>query len=65
MQFTKELHFTPASDWQTVTLVAREFVTDAGARLSGWREVQMLELDSKGGTGEEPKFGTFRWIQPE
>lgn len=64
-QYAKELRLTPGDGWQTVTLTAGEFTTDKGERLTGWGGVKMLELDSKGGPGEEPIFGGFRWGRGE
>ena len=64
-QYAKELRLTPEEGWQTVTLTAGDFTTDKGERLRGWRGVKMLELDSKGGPGEEPIFGEFRWVRSE
>jgi dienelactone hydrolase len=64
-QYAKELRLEPAKDWQTVTLAPREFATDKDERLAGWDQVKMLELDSKGGPGEEPIFGEIRWVRGE
>jgi hypothetical protein len=44
---------------------AGDFKTEKGETLTGWSEVQMLELDSKGGAEAEPIFSEFRWVQAE
>jgi hypothetical protein len=64
-QYAKELRLMPREGWQTVKLTAGDFTTEKGERLSGWRGVDMLELDSKGGTGQEPIYGQLRWVQAE
>jgi hypothetical protein len=64
-QYAKELRLTPGEGWQAVNLKAGDFTTDKGERLKGWHGVDMLELDSKGGPGEEPIFGEFRWGRAE
>jgi hypothetical protein len=62
-QFRKELRLTPAETWQTVTLSADEFRTEKDDSLKNWRAVDMLELRSQGGTGAEPVFRAFRWVE--
>ena len=64
-QYARDLRLTPADGWQTVALTAGDFTTDKGEKLTGWSEVKMLELNSKGGPGAEPIFGEFRWIGAE
>jgi dienelactone hydrolase len=61
-QYAKELRLMPGDGWQTINLAAGDLMTDKGNRLAGWAGVEMLELDTKGGTGEEPIFGEFRWV---
>jgi hypothetical protein len=43
-----------------VKLAPGDFATDT-ARLAGWAGVEMPDLDSKGGSGEEPIYREFRW----
>jgi dienelactone hydrolase len=62
-QYARELPLEPGDGWQTVELRAGDFTTEGGERLTGWDAVQMLELDSKGGPGEEPIFGELRWVR--
>ena len=62
-QYRKELQLAPAETWQTMTLSANEFVTDKGEPLKTWRAVDMLELRSGGGSGSEPLFRKFHWVE--
>ena len=64
-QYARELRLRQGEGWQAVNLKAGDFTTDKGDRLKGWRGGQMLELDSKGGPGQEPIYGQFRWVRAE
>jgi hypothetical protein len=61
-RYVRELRLTPGEGWQTVTLRSEDFTTERGERLKGWETIRMLELDSKGGPGEEPVYAGFRWL---
>jgi dienelactone hydrolase len=63
-QYVKTLSLSPAAGWQTFTLVAGDFVTEGGAKLQNWDDVNMLEFDSQGGAGAEPVFRMVRWALP-
>jgi hypothetical protein len=63
-QYVNELHLSAAEGWQKFTLPADEFVAAKGVRLTNWRTVNMLELESQGGAGAEPVFRMFRWVDP-
>lgn len=64
-QYAREFHWMPQDGWQAVNLKPSDFTTDTGQRLQRWSTLDMLELDSKGGPGEEPIFGEFRWVRDE
>ncbi len=64
-QYAREWQGIPQDGWQSVHLKASDFMTEKGERLKGWKNIDMLELDSKGGPGEEPIFGEFRWDRGE
>ncbi len=60
-----ELQLKPQNGWQTIRLSAGDFRSENGGTLKDWRGIDMLELDSKGGPGDEPIFGDFRWVPAE
>jgi hypothetical protein len=61
-QYAAEVALEPGEGWRTITLPADAFTTDKGEHLKGWGDVQQLELKTAGGLGEEPIYGSFRWV---
>ncbi len=61
-QYAAEVALEPGTAWKTIALPADAFSTDKGEHLKGWGNVQQLELKTVGGMGEEPIYGSFRWV---
>jgi len=62
-QFTARVTLQPGQAWQTLTLGAEDFQTDKGEKPANWRKVNLLEINSAGGPGEEPVYGLMRWTK--
>jgi dienelactone hydrolase len=61
-QYAAEVALEPAEGWTTLTLAADAFSTEKGEHMKGWSNVQQLELKTRGGDGDEPIYGGFRWV---
>jgi dienelactone hydrolase len=61
-EYASEIALEPANGWRTITLSADAFSTEKGQHLTGWGDVQQLELKTAGGAGEEPIYSAFRWM---
>ena len=63
-QYRKELQLAPAEDLADNRAFRQtSYVTDKGEPLKTWRAVDMLELRSGGGSGSEPLFRKFHWVE--